>query len=151
MLTEDEARALTKQILALAKAPETHVSVSSSRTTNLRFARSEPTTSGETDDLTISVTSVRGKRAGSSSINQRDRASLEAVVRRAEAIAERAPEDPERMPGLGPQTYPAIPHAFDADTAAPSHVLSRELGASNLLVPALKLSGFALSSVSDAV
>jgi predicted Zn-dependent protease len=117
MLTEDEARALTKEILALAKAPETHVSVTASRTTNLRFARSSPTTSGETDNVTIDVTSVYGKRSGSSSVNQRDRASLEAAVRRAEAIAERAPEDPEQMPGLPPQTYATIPHAWDADTA----------------------------------
>jgi predicted Zn-dependent protease len=38
-------------------------------------------------------------------------------VRRAEAIAERAPEDPEQMPLLPPQTYASIPHAWDDDTA----------------------------------
>lgn len=33
----------------------------------------------------------------------------------------------------------------------PVHVLSRELRASNMIVPALRVSGFELSSVSDAV
>ena len=35
MLTEDEARALTAEILKLARADETQISVSASRTTNL--------------------------------------------------------------------------------------------------------------------
>jgi predicted Zn-dependent protease len=117
MLTEDEAHALTKEILALAHADETQVSVSASRTTNLRFARTSPTTSGETEDVSISVTSSYGKKSGTSTINQRDRGSLEKVVALAEDLARRAPEDPEQMPALPPQQYPAIPHAYDADTA----------------------------------
>lgn len=117
MFTEDEARSLTQQILALATADQTSVGLDAGRTTNLRFARSSPTTSGETDSLSIRIGSTFGKRSGSTTINQRDPASLAAAVRLAEEIARRAPEDPEAMPALPPQTYPSIPHAFDADTA----------------------------------
>ena len=117
MLTEAEARALTAEILALATADETHVSITSGRRTNLRFARNSPSTSGERDELHIGITSTFGTRSGSTSINQRDPAALAAAVRTAEELARRAPEDPEHMPALGPQTYAAIPHAFDADTA----------------------------------
>src|SRR5690606_13023189 len=53
-----------------------------------------------------SVNSVFGKKVGSSSTNELDDASLKKVVARAEEIAKLAPENPEYMPMLGPQTYP---------------------------------------------
>jgi predicted Zn-dependent protease len=46
-----------------------------------------------------------GKKSGSASINEFDDASLEKVVRRAEEVAQLAPENPEFMDPLGPQTY----------------------------------------------
>jgi predicted Zn-dependent protease len=117
MRDEDDARKLCDEILALSKADEASVSIGGGRRANLRFARSSPSTSGERDDLSITVTSVFGRRSGSATVNQRDRATLEAAVRRSEELARLAPEDPEHMPALGPQTYPAVPHGFDADTA----------------------------------
>lgn len=117
MLSEDEARRLTAQIIKLSKADEVEVSVGSARTTNLRFARNAPTTSGETDRVSITVTSRFGQRVGDATTNQRDAASLELAVRAAEEVARRAPENPEVMPMLPAQAYVAVPGAFDAATA----------------------------------
>lgn len=118
MLTEAEARKLCDQILALSKADEASVSIGAGRRTNLRFARSSPSTSGERDGVSIRIESVFGKKSGSVAVNQTDPATLEAAVRRSEELARLAPEDPEHMPALGAQTYTPVPHAFDADTAA---------------------------------
>lgn len=117
MLTEAEARKLCDQVLALSKADEASVSIGSGRRSNLRFARSSPSTSGERDGVSIRVESVFGRKAGSVSVNQTDAATLEAAVRRSEELARLAPEDPEHMPALGAQTYTPVPHGFDADTA----------------------------------
>ena len=117
MLTEQEARTLCEQVLALSKADEASVSIRGGRDSHLRFARSSPSTSGERDDLSIRIGSVFGTRSGSVTINQRDPATVEAAVRRSEELARLAPEDPEHMPALGPQTFAAVPHAFDTDTA----------------------------------
>jgi len=118
VLDADQAKALCDRVLARSRADQLHVSVSGGTTTNLRFARNSPSTSGSADDLDIGIRAVFGKRSGSVSVNQTDDASLEAAVRRAEEIARMAPEDPETMPALGPQRYPTIAGAWDDDTAA---------------------------------
>src|SRR5690606_3442850 len=64
-------------------------------------------TSGESNEIRLSITSVFGKKIGTSSINELDDASLKKAVARAEEIAQLSPENPEYMSMLGPQTYPA--------------------------------------------
>ena len=105
LLTRADCEALTKKILGFATADETRVSISSSQAGNMRFAVNQASTSGDSYDTTITVRSVFGKRAATSTTNSRDDASLKAVVERAEALAKLAPEDPELLPELGPQTY----------------------------------------------
>ena len=57
-----------------------------------------------------------GRRRASSSTNVLDDASLKRTVDLASRLARLAPEDPELMPELGPQTYTAV-EAFVAGTA----------------------------------
>ena len=74
-------------------------------------------TAGETDTMSLSVSSTFGKKTGSASINEFDDKSLEKVVRRAEELAQLAPDNPEYMPLLGPATFKeAI--TFNETTAA---------------------------------
>jgi len=105
MLTQAEAKRIIDKVLSYAKADETAVSLSGSRTGNIRYARNSVSTSGESDNMSLGVTSVFGKKSGSATINEFDDASLEKTVRRAEEIAQLAPENSEYMPMLGPQTY----------------------------------------------
>ncbi|MEO7647030.1 MAG: TldD/PmbA family protein, partial [Gemmatimonadaceae bacterium] len=63
--------------------------------------------------------SVFGKRVANASTNKLDDASLTAVVARAEALARLAPEDPELMPELGPQTYATRPDPAQTETPSP--------------------------------
>ena len=117
LLTEKEAKAIIDKVLSYAKADETSVSLMGGRTGNIRYARNTVTTSGERDNLSLTVTTVFGKRSGSATVNEFTDTALEQAVRRAEEIARLAPENAEYMPLLGPQTYLTSP-TFSANTAA---------------------------------
>ncbi|GAB3495402.1 TldD/PmbA family protein [Spirosoma knui] len=105
ILTKEEAKKIIDKVLSYSKADEMSVNLSGGRTGNIRYARNSVSTSGESDNIALSITAVFGKRSGTATINEFDDASLEKTVRRAEEIARLAPENPEYMPMLGPQTY----------------------------------------------
>lgn len=105
ILTKEQAKQIIDKVLSYAKADETEVTVSGGRTGNIRYARNSVSTSGETNEIGLNITSVFGKKSGSSSINELDDESLQKAVARAEEIAQLAPENPEYMPMLGPQDY----------------------------------------------
>ncbi len=85
---------------------------------NTRYARNEITSSGDTESMQIRLELAFGKRRAESSTNQTDAASLRALVERTAAMAHLAPEDPELMAVLGPQTYAPAPVLFDDATNA---------------------------------
>jgi predicted Zn-dependent protease len=116
ILTKEEAKKIIDKVLAYSKADEMSVSLSGSRTGNIRYARNSVSTSGETTNLALAVTAVFGKKSGTSTINEFDDASLEKTVRRAEEIAKLAPDNPEYVPMLGPQKYLDV-NSFSESTA----------------------------------
>jgi predicted Zn-dependent protease len=105
ILNTEAAQALLKKVIAYSKADECEVSLNGSEGGNIRYARNNVSTAGEISSLTLGVTSSFGKKSGSATINEFDDASLEKVVRRAEELAQLAPENPEYMSLLGPQTF----------------------------------------------
>lgn len=105
IVTEQEAKNLIDKILAYSRADEISVTLNGGRTGNIRYARNTVSTNGETDNLSYSITSVFGKRAGTATGNEFDETTLEKTVRRSEEVARLAPENPEYMPVLGPQPY----------------------------------------------
>ncbi|MBA3578894.1 MAG: TldD/PmbA family protein [Gemmatimonadaceae bacterium] len=118
-LSREESEAIARRALASAKADETRVIVSSGARANTRFADNQVSTSGDNYDATITVRSVFGKRVANASTNKLDDASLAALVATSEALARLAPEDPELMPELGPQTYAARPDPAQRETPTP--------------------------------
>jgi predicted Zn-dependent protease len=118
ILTKEEAKKIIDKVLSYAKADETAVTLSGSKTGNIRYARNSVSTSGESTNLSLSVTTVFGKKSGTATINEFDDKSLEKTVRRAEEIAKLAPENPEYVPMMGPQTYQDIKSTFAPSTAA---------------------------------
>lgn len=85
---------------------------------NVRFARNEATTSGESDETSISIWVALGLRHAWTVINQTDDKSIAALAARALAMAKLSPEDPEKMPLLGTQSYAPVPSAYDDGLAA---------------------------------
>src|SRR5436309_12829364 len=107
-LSPAESRQLCETILGLAKADQTRVNVTSGISGFTRTAINRVTTAGETDNTSVRITSVFGKRVASVDTNRLDKASLERAVRDAEALAKLAPENPEYLPELGEQQYAAV-------------------------------------------
>jgi predicted Zn-dependent protease len=105
ILTEAEAKALLQKVLNYSKADECEVNLSGDQRGNIRYARNEVSTSGSRTNQNLVVQSAYGKKVGTATIDEFDDASLEKVVRRAEELAKLAPENPEYVGILGPQTY----------------------------------------------
>lgn len=116
-LSRTQAEALCKRVLGFSSADEMRVNVGSGATANTRFAVNQISTAGDNTNVAVTVRAVFGRKAGSATTNRLDDESLRAVVRRAEALARLAPEDPEQLPELGPQVY-ADGRGYDAPTAA---------------------------------
>lgn len=94
------------KVLSYSKADECEVNLSGTDSANIRYARNSVSTSGKVSQSQLVVSSAYGKKLGIATINEFDDASLEKVVRRSEELARLAPENPEYVPFLGPQTYP---------------------------------------------
>ena len=93
------------------------MSLNGSEGGNVRYALNAVSTAGDISNVGLGVTSVYGKKAGSATINEFDDASLERVVRRAEELAQLAPENPEYMPMLGQSAFKES-LTYNANTAA---------------------------------
>ncbi len=117
ILSRDEAKKLLEKVVGFSKAETCEVNLDGGRNGNIRYARNTVSTSGTVDDMTLVVQSSYGKRQGTATINEFDEKSLEKVVRRAEALAKLAPENPEFMPPLGPQGKYLDSKAHYASTA----------------------------------
>lgn len=117
ILTKEQAKALLTKVLSYSKADECEVNVGGSDGGNIRYARNSVNTSGAVSVTSLAVTSAFGKKTGTATINEFDDASLEKVVRRSEELANLAPENPEYMTLLGPQTYGPDSPTFSQITA----------------------------------
>jgi predicted Zn-dependent protease len=118
ILTKAEAKALLTKVLSYSKAEQCEVNLNCSDSGNIRYARNSVSTSGGISANSLVVSSAFGKKLGTATINEFDDASLEKVVRRAEELAQLAPENPEFMPFLSPQEYGADSPTFSPATAA---------------------------------
>lgn len=104
-MSKDEAQALLKKVLSYSKADECEVNLSGNDSGNIRYARNSVSTSGRVSQHQLVVSSAFGKKLGVATINEFDDASLKKVVERSEELARLAPENPEYVSFLGPQTF----------------------------------------------
>jgi len=116
LMSREAARALSDRVLKMSAAEQTRVTIVSSQNGNTRFADGSITTSGEADNMSVTVTATIGRRRASATTNILEDASLKRTVDQAVELARLAPEDPELMPELDPQTYSNI-SAFVERTA----------------------------------
>ena len=114
ILSQTEAQALLRQVLGYSTADECEAGLSGRTSGNIRYARNGVSTAGAADSVELVVEARFGKRAGIATCNEFDEATLRRCVQRAEEIARLAPENPEYVPLLGPQTYLKPPSAAPA-------------------------------------
>jgi len=151
VLSREQAQAIVERAVKLSKADAVRVSVNSARETNLRFADNQMSTSGVTTNSTIRVQSVFGKRKASVVTNDRSDEGLQRAVQQSEALARLAPEDPEYLGELPPQTYAPV-NAW-SDSTADLSAEDRAQAAMTALAPAraakdLTVAGFIICNAS---
>ncbi|WP_282018482.1 TldD/PmbA family protein [Salegentibacter mishustinae] len=103
--TKEEARQIMEKALSFSTADACVINMGGSESGNIRYARNTVTTSGHRSNQTLAVEASFGKKSGTATVDEFDDESLESVVKRAEELAKLAPENPEFMAPLGPQTY----------------------------------------------
>jgi len=107
VLSRAEAEEICKRALKASPAPETRVSVNNNARADTRFALNQVTTSGQNSDTSVTITATVNGKSASVNTNRLDEASLAAAAKTAYEIAQLVPANPERMPELGAQQYPA--------------------------------------------
>jgi predicted Zn-dependent protease len=114
VMSREAAQAVLERVMGFSKADRIQVSVNSSRSSNTRFAANQLSTAGTVEDAGVSIQSWYGSRHAGARTNDLSDASLRSAVAQSEAQARLAPEDPEDMPLLGPQTYVPTMSYFDS-------------------------------------
>ena len=138
ILSRGDAEEIAKRALKNSPADETRVTINSNARADTRFALNQVTTSGENRDTSVTITAYVGGRAASVTTNRLDEASLAQAAKQATEIAKLVPPNPERMPELGAQSYPAarersITLPTPAERAAASKIVT-ELARANALI-----------------
>ncbi|AMR31475.1 peptidase C69 [Mucilaginibacter sp. PAMC 26640] len=118
ILTEDECKAILKKALSYSKADECEVSINGSDSANIRYARNSVSTAGALSSSSMAISSAFGKKLGIVTLNEYTDDAIKSAVKRSEELAQLAPENPEYMPFLGPQTYAPASKTFVPETAA---------------------------------
>jgi len=147
VLTRAECEDIVQRALKLSKADACRVNVGSSYQTNLRFADNQMSTSGISDDATINISSVFGKKRASVSTNDVSPEGLARAVAQSEALAKLSPDDPEGMPELGAQQYAAVPAWFDSTASLSAE--DRARAALTALDPARKAKDLTVAGFID--
>ena len=117
LLSQDEALSLIESAIAQSQAESVFVSLSASESSLSRFSENQITQNISKNRFSLTITSYFGKRSASASTTELDNSAITETIRRSETLAKFAPEDPEWVPLLEPQTYEQRTPAFDEATA----------------------------------
>jgi predicted Zn-dependent protease len=90
------------------------VNINSGYQADLRFAANQMSTAGGVVNSQLVVNSTIGKKHAAVVTNDLSDDSLRRTVEQSEALAKLSPDDPETMPGLGPQTYVPVNGYFNS-------------------------------------
>jgi predicted Zn-dependent protease len=125
-----EARRHADRILGICKkaAPgaEIEIDLRHRQRGHTRFAVNEVSTAGEIELQKLDLRVSYGQRSAATQVSQLDDFTVQAAAERCGRMAKLAPEQPERMPLLGPQTYASPHNAVDAALRGASGALRAE-------------------------
>jgi predicted Zn-dependent protease len=116
IIARDEAQRILESVVRLSRADEVLVGVGGGKARNVRFAANQMSTAGVVTNAELAVTSSFGPKHAVVTTNDLSPEGLERCVRQSEAMARLAPDDPEAMPALGPQTVAPVAAAWDEAT-----------------------------------
>src|SRR5215212_3287231 len=114
IISRDESQKIIERVVKMSSADAISVNVSSSLTNNIRFAANQVSTAGSVADANVAVTSAYGPKKATVVTNDLSDAALLKTVKESERLAKLAPDDPEAMPDLGPQSIKTVDAEFDS-------------------------------------
>ena len=127
LLSEDQALSIVENVIKQSEAEGVFVSLTTGEESLSRYSENQMTQNISRTRLNLSVTSYFGRKSASSSTTDLDPEAIKETIQRSQELARIAPEDPEWMPLLEPQTYENRIPAFDSKTAAFSPIERGEI------------------------
>ena len=127
LISQSEALALIDFAIATSQADGIFISINTSETALSRFSENQISQNVRKRTFSLTVTSYFGKRSASASTTELEREAIALTVKRSEDLARIAPEDPEWVELLPPQTYSDRQPAFDRATATLSPLKKGEI------------------------
>lgn len=112
-ISREEAQRIIERALSFSRADQARVNLNSAETGNTRFAQNQMSTSGDSTNATLTVTSALGTKVASATTNIFTDDALRRVVETSEQLARLVPENEEYMGELGAQTYPESEAYFE--------------------------------------
>ncbi|NER37523.1 MAG: TldD/PmbA family protein [Oscillatoria sp. SIO1A7] len=116
----DRALSLVDTAIQQSQAEGVFVTLSAGEEALSRFSENQMSQNVSTNRLKLTVASYFGKRCASASTTELEPEAIAQAIRRSEDLARIAPEDPEWVPLLEPQSYESRRAAFDEATATMS-------------------------------
>src|SRR5258707_515952 len=123
MLTKEQAQKLAEKVISFSTFPECQVNIGNSEQAFIRFALNGITTSGFVAQQFLSVSVTKDAKTGNTNVDEFDDATLRDAVKRAEQLALIQPPNPEDVPPLGPQKYPALDNFAEGTARARNPVM----------------------------
>ncbi|HEY9739299.1 MAG TPA: DNA gyrase modulator, partial [Coleofasciculaceae cyanobacterium] len=127
LLSEDQALSLIDKAINQSEAEGVFVSLTTGEEALSRFSENQISQNISRNRFNLTITSYFGKRSASASTTELDPDAIAQTIRRSEELARIAPEDPEWVPLLEPQTYEPRTPAFDQATATLSPLARGEI------------------------
>jgi predicted Zn-dependent protease len=115
VITEASALEIIENAIAESQAEEVFISLNSSESVLSRFSENQISQNIHKNKFNLTMTSYFGQKSASASTTELDRDAIIATLRRAEELAKFAPEDPEWVELLEPQSYEERKPAFDSE------------------------------------
>lgn len=125
--SQDESLSAIAFAIQHSEAEAISASIKATESALTRFSENQATQNINKNAVELQITSYFGKRRASASTSTLDRQAILQCLRRSADLARIAPQDPEWVPLLPPQTYDARLPAFDAETAGMSPLARGEL------------------------
>lgn len=113
LISQEDALTIVDEAIANSEADGVFINLSSSEAVLSRFSENQISQNIHKNKFTLNVTSYYGRQSASASTSELDPQSIKATLRRAEELAQFAPEDPEWIELLPQQVYEDRQPAFD--------------------------------------
>jgi predicted Zn-dependent protease len=127
LLEADRAISLVESVVKKSEAEGVFVSLNNAEESLSRYSENQITQNITRTKFNLTITSYFGTRSASASTTELDEDAIAQTIRRSQDLARIAPEDPEWVPLLEPQTYEQRLPAFDLTTATCSPLARGEI------------------------